>query len=151
VTDSIDATYSVALDIQVLVSHLLMARDGDSAGLAASRRALETNSPPARELYFEIGPAWYWAIVGDTARALATVEEEKTRPHIRSLRVANGYAAVGRMDSAYAWLDRAIEARDPYVPEIAVRPEMEPFRRDPRFPEYLQRLGLDWPVAVSSD
>ena len=142
VTDSIDATFKVAVDIQELTSYLLMARAGDSDGLAASRRALEASPPPAKESYFEIGPSWYWAIVGDTARALAIVEEEKIRPHVRPLRIATGYAAAGQLDSAYAWLDQAIEARDPYVPEIAMRPEMEPFRKDPRFPEYLQKLGL---------
>ena len=146
VTDSLDAQFKVALDIQQLVRHLLMVRRGDTEGLAASRLRLEASPPhllPDRQLYFEQGLAWYWAVVGDTAQALATLEKEKNLPGVRPLRIASGYAAIGHMDSAFTWLDLAIEARDPYVPEIAVRPTTQPFREDPRFPAYVERLGLE--------
>ncbi len=145
VTDSLDASYKVAKDIPQLASYLLMARRGDSAGLAAARRALAaspTDQLPGAPLYFELGPAYFWALVGDTARAISTLEQERTEPRVRPLRMATNYAAVGQMDSAFAWLDRAIEARDPYVPEIGVRPAMERFRQDPRFLDYLERLRL---------
>lgn len=149
VTDSIDASFTVAHDIRDQATNILMARAGDTAGLAARLRVLEARPQQPveeRRLYLEVGDAgnaWEWATLGDTARALAILEEEKVQPHVRPLRIANGYSAAGQMDSAFVWLDRAIAARDPYVPEIAVRPEMESFRRDPRFSEYLRRLGLD--------
>jgi len=145
VTDSIDPGYEVALKIEDLVSTLLMVQRGDTAGLARKRRAFEAD-PSAigeQDLNFEHGVAFYWAAVGDTAHALATLDDEKTRPDVRPLRIANGYATIGMMDTAFVWLDRAIDLRDPLVPEITVRPFMEPFRRDPRYAEVLRKLGLD--------
>lgn len=145
VTDSIDSAYEVALDIKNLVSTLLMVQDGDTAGLARKRRAFEADPSSIGEqnLNFEHGVAFYWATVGDTVRALATLQDEKTMPNVRPLRIAIGYATIGQMDTAFAWLDRAIELRDPLVPEITVRPVMVPFRKDPRFPEVLRMIGLD--------
>ena len=144
-TEHIDSTYDVALDIENLVSTLLMVRHGDTAGLAQRRRQFEADpaSVGEQDLNFEHGRAFYWASVGDTARALAILDEEKAIPGIRALRIANGYATVGMLDSAFVWLDRAIEQQDPFLPEITVRPVMEPFRRDPRYPDVLRRLGLD--------
>lgn len=150
-TDSIDASFRVANDIKGVAMTTLMARNGDSAGLAERLRILKaTPEPPVdkRKLYQEIGDpgnAWEWATVGDTTHALAILEEEKVQPGVRPLRIAIGYAAAGAMDTAFVWLDRAIESRDPFVPEINVRPEMEPFRRDARFPAYLNKLGLNRP------
>ena len=90
----------------------------------------------------EFGPATWLAMSGDTTRARQALEEEKRRPGIRPLRIANQYAAIVEMDSAFAWLDRAIEARDALLPEIRVRPEMANFRSDPRYEDVLERIGL---------
>ena len=61
---------------------------------------------------------------------------------VRPFRVANDYAWAGQLDSAFAWLDRAFDSGDPYLPEIYVRPIMEPYRGDPRYAAALERLDL---------
>jgi serine/threonine-protein kinase len=118
----------------------LASRDGPEARAQLRPLALQALSvePP----WGEFGPATWLAMSGDTARARAAIVEDKRRPGIRPLRIANQYAAIAEMDSAFAWLDRAIEARDAYLPEIRVRPEMANFRADPRYDDVLVRIGL---------
>jgi TolB-like protein/Tfp pilus assembly protein PilF len=51
-------------------------------------------------------------------------------------------AAAGRLDEAFAALNRAIDARITNLAWIAVDPRADPLRRDPRFAEALKRMGL---------
>ena len=93
-------------------------------------------------LNFEIGPAVQYGLIGDTARARELTDWEKNQPGVRPFRIANGYIWAGQADSAFAWLEKAIEARDPYLPEIAIRPWAIPYYEDPRFENVLARLNL---------
>jgi DNA-binding winged helix-turn-helix (wHTH) protein/tetratricopeptide (TPR) repeat protein len=52
------------------------------------------------------------------------------------------YADAGRVDEAFACLDRAIASRDPSVVYLAIAPQWDSLRRDPRFAERLSRLSL---------
>ena len=90
----------------------------------------------------ESGYAMYFAMGGDTARALAHLDREKRLPKVRPFRIANGYAWAGELDSAFVWLTRAVDERDPYMPELEMRPAMEPYRDDPRYDEVLARIGI---------
>ena len=110
-------------------------------------RALEIYEalPPleSRPLWAEIGGPVKLAMLGRSDLARELLEEELTRPEVRPLRVANTYAWIGDMDEAWDWLERAREGRDPNLNESAVRPEMEPFRRDPRWTEFARQMNLD--------
>ena len=55
------------------------------------------------------------------------------------------YAAAGRSDRAFACLDEAIASRDPAMVYLAVGPQWEPLRRDPRFAE---RLHAVWQQPI---
>ncbi|HSM37105.1 MAG TPA: BTAD domain-containing putative transcriptional regulator [Longimicrobiales bacterium] len=139
VLDEIDPYYNLAeLTIEKVE---IFAVEGEGRVRKARSKGGETVA--RRGLDNEVGPAVYLAMGGDTAGALALVEREKRTPGVRPFRVANGYAWAGQLDSAFVWLDRAIEARDPYMAELAVRPEMEPYRADPRYLETLRRIGLE--------
>jgi eukaryotic-like serine/threonine-protein kinase len=56
--------------------------------------------------------------------------------------VAVIYATLADRDAAFEWLERAREARDPYLPYVKVDPFFDPLRSDPRFPSFLATLGL---------
>ena len=43
------------------------------------------------------------------------------------------YGAAGHCDQAFACLDEAIASRDPAMVYLAIGPQWEPLRRDPRF------------------
>ena len=62
------------------------------------------------------------------------------------LKLANRQAALygdaGRLDEAFACLDQAIASRDPAMVYLAIAPQWDSLRSDPRFRERLARLAL---------
>ena len=52
-------------------------------------------------------------------------------------------ASFGRIDEAFAELERGFEEGNWYLIRTAVSPHMDPLRDDPRFADLLKRLGLD--------
>jgi tetratricopeptide (TPR) repeat protein len=147
VVDSIDATHLAALGIRWQNQFTLTFLEGEPTQAeveeAAASILAELRPVEERLVWNEISPAVRLAQLGRSDTARAILEEEIGRPGFRPLRAANVYAAIGDMDEAWLWLERAYEARDPYLAEIAVRPEMAPFLSDPRWPEFARRMNLD--------
>jgi TolB-like protein/Flp pilus assembly protein TadD/tRNA A-37 threonylcarbamoyl transferase component Bud32 len=56
--------------------------------------------------------------------------------------VALVYTGLGDKDQAFAWLDRAYEARDGQLIWINVEPELDSLRSDARFTDLLRRIGI---------
>jgi hypothetical protein len=52
------------------------------------------------------------------------------------------YAEAGDLDAAFLNLDRAIDGRDPILVELAVGPQFDALRSDPRFDACLTRMRL---------
>ncbi len=52
------------------------------------------------------------------------------------------YGALGIMDTAFECLDQAIESHDPGLVHLAVGPQWDCLRNDPRFHDALSRMGL---------
>jgi DNA-binding winged helix-turn-helix (wHTH) protein/Flp pilus assembly protein TadD len=52
------------------------------------------------------------------------------------------YGGAGRMDAAFENLDRALAARDPAVVHLAVGPQWDSLRNDPRFHDRLKQMAL---------
>ncbi|MBD0289003.1 MAG: hypothetical protein ICV79_26800, partial [Flavisolibacter sp.] len=48
----------------------------------------------------------------------------------------------GEKDSAFAALNKALEEREPSLPNIKADPRLDPLRNDPRFQELVQRIGF---------
>jgi tetratricopeptide (TPR) repeat protein len=59
-----------------------------------------------------------------------------------AIRLAILHGEVGDLDGAFAHLDRALEARDPAVVHLAVGPQWDSLRPDPRFTQGLARMRL---------
>lgn len=51
-------------------------------------------------------------------------------------------AEAGNLDESFRHLDRALDARDPSLVYLAVGPQFDPLRGDPRFAQRLLRMGL---------
>ena len=65
--------------------------------------------------------------------------------------VAMVYAMRGDADDAFAWLDRAIAARDPGVATLYELPWLVPaLRKDPRMAALCRKLGLPTPAEVEA-
>ena len=56
--------------------------------------------------------------------------------------MAGVYALAGDKDAAFAWLDKAIDARDGWIALIKVQPAYDNLRADPRFTKILERMNL---------
>jgi hypothetical protein len=66
--------------------------------------------------------------------------------------IAGMGAALGDMDRAFTWLDKALDERAPDLYLLAVDPFLDSLRADPRFESRLGRMGLTSvrPLADSS-
>ncbi len=73
---------------------------------------------------------------------LSRLEEEARRHYVREEILAMGYAAMGNFDSAFACLDRAVQARSAGVIYLHLDPGYAPLRDDPRFDALVKRIGL---------
>jgi DNA-binding winged helix-turn-helix (wHTH) protein len=59
-----------------------------------------------------------------------------------AMQLALFHGEAGNMDLAFQFLDRAFEDHDPSLVHLAVAPQWDPLRGDPRFTVYLTRMGL---------
>lgn len=73
---------------------------------------------------------------------LARLEDESQRQYFRGEIVAIGYAALGNHDRAFAWLERAYQARSAGLLYLKLDPGYGPLRDDPRFGDLVQRIGV---------
>jgi DNA-binding winged helix-turn-helix (wHTH) protein/cytochrome c-type biogenesis protein CcmH/NrfG len=76
---------------------------------------------------------------GFSRYVIQCVEQQPNPPAVQ---LAIQYGEIGDMDSAFLHLQRAIEQRDPCVVHLAVAPQWDTLRPDPRFSMALRQMGL---------
>jgi tetratricopeptide (TPR) repeat protein len=62
--------------------------------------------------------------------------------YVTSYAVALIHTALGQTDSAFAWLDRAVEERTHWLVWLNRDLRWQPLRGDPRFASLVRRVGL---------
>jgi len=50
---------------------------------------------------------------------------------------------LGDRDSAFQWLERAVDTRDDGAPDLGVDPLLKEYRGDPRMERLLRKMGLE--------
>ncbi len=70
------------------------------------------------------------------------LEEKAKREYVSPTTLAGLYALSGGNDRAFAWLQEAIDTRDPWLSLIKVQPAYDSLRSDPRFQDILRSVGL---------
>ncbi len=73
-------------------------------------------------------------------QALADFLEERSES--AAFYIAEAYAWRGDLEQAFLWLDRAYEQRDPWLAEILYEPLLGNLKSDPRWPAFLDKMGL---------
>jgi hypothetical protein len=53
------------------------------------------------------------------------------------------YIGLGNKDQAFAWLEKGYQERANHIAFFKVNPTVDPLRSDPRFADFLRRVGLD--------
>ena len=141
--DEAEAAARRALDLQPTSSlnHYLIARIHLLRGNpeAALREAqLESGA-----IYRNLGIALAYTALGDRAaadEALATMIRDHGDDN--PFRVALIYAVRGEADKVFEWLDRAYTAHDPRVINTTSEDLLKPYRGDPRFVAFCEKVGL---------
>ena len=79
---------------------------------------------------------------GRTADANAAMQRMLDNSAGSEFQVAEAYASFGNVDQAFAWLDRAVEFRDPGIQWLRGDPLLRSLARDARYAALLRRLNL---------
>jgi tetratricopeptide (TPR) repeat protein len=86
-----------------------------------------------------------YALEGRKANARSILREldslSRTQ-YVTSFAVAVVHVALGQPDSAFAWLDRAVQERSHWLVWLNRDPRWEPLRSDPRYAALVRRVGL---------
>jgi len=81
--------------------------------------------------------------MGRTAEARQQLGElEQATRLVPPYEIAGGYAGLGDVDRAFAWLEKAYTARDVNLVFLLVDPKMDPLRADDRMQALLDRCGF---------
>ena len=86
--------------------------------------------------------AYVYARAGRREDALRIVEDLRG-PGLVPFDVAVVYAALGDLDAAFEWLEKAHERRASLMSALHLFPELDPLRSDPRFDDLARRVGFE--------
>jgi len=78
----------------------------------------------------------------EAVKILRELEEQEKTSYVPPCDFAQIHTALGNVDEAFRWLDRAVEMRDADLFMTKVWPVWDPLRDDPRFDRLLHRLNL---------
>jgi serine/threonine-protein kinase len=83
------------------------------------------------------------AVGGRAAMVKLVLERASIQPQsFLAMQLALFHAEAGNMDAAFQHLEQAIETRDPSLVHLAVGPQWDALRGDPRFNQCLSGMGL---------
>jgi TolB-like protein/Tfp pilus assembly protein PilF len=107
------------------------------------QHALELSGAEDTDIQLDLGFAC--AVSGqreEARRILVKLEQMHEQGIAPSGSVAILYGALGETSEAFAWLEKAYEERDPQLTYLQAGRRFEPLRKDPRFGQFLGRVGL---------
>ncbi len=107
------------------------------------QQALELSGAEDTDIQLDLGFAC--AVSGqreEARRILVKLEQMHQQGMAPSASVAVLYGALGEMSEAFAWLEKAYEERDPQLTYLKAGRRFEPLRKDPRFGQFVSRVGL---------
>jgi tetratricopeptide (TPR) repeat protein len=83
-----------------------------------------------------------WGKKDEARKVLRELTDRVTKRYVCPYEVATIYAGLGDKDSAFDWLDKAVEARADCIPWVMPDPKNDVLRSDPRYDALLRRVGL---------
>jgi len=88
---------------------------------------------------------YYYALAGQTEKAQAILDnllERSRKGYVSSFWIATVYFALGDIDKAFEWFDKAFEEKDGNLIYITIPPQFDGLRSDKRFDALLKKMGL---------
>jgi serine/threonine-protein kinase len=89
--------------------------------------------------------AYTYAVSGNKDQArkiLKKLEKRSVQEHIPPMRFAVMHLGLGEKDQVFEWLERAREELDIFMIYVKISPFFDSVRNEPKFQEFLQRVGL---------
>ena len=109
----------------------------EAVSVYAKQKRLEGEAPAEAEAIKEAYASGSWQ--GFLRHRVMAMEAQ---PQPVAEEVASFYARLGDVDRAMSWLQKAYERRSARLTLLKVDPRYDNLRKDPRFAELLQRVGL---------
>jgi tetratricopeptide (TPR) repeat protein len=135
-------------DPNVYLGHLVMGtcyreqRLFDEA-IAANRRATELSGGSAGMLGWLGLSLGLGGKVAEAQSVLERLHNMAAKAYVPPTSFAWIHLGLGETDSAFEWLDRAVDARDQFMMPIKSYAFFDPIRADPRFLALLRKMHLD--------
>ena len=107
------------------------------------QKALQLSGPEDTDLLLDLGFAY--ATAGNREEAgkiLGKLKGLRERGIVPSGSIGILYGALGDLNEAFVWLEKAYEERDPQLTYLKAGRRFEPLRHDPRFRELVHRIRL---------
>ena len=101
--------------------------------------------PERRNPHFLGKLAYGMARGGDRSGAVKIIEDmirQSRQRYIPPSQIAAVYAGLGDKEQVMAWLEKAYTMRDSWLPGIGVDAPFNPLHSDPRFREFVARIGV---------
>jgi Flp pilus assembly protein TadD len=107
------------------------------------QEALQLSGTDDTDLMLDLGFAYATAADHEEARRiLAKLKTLHERRLVPCGSIAILYGALGDLNEAFVWMERAYEERDPQLTYLIAGRRFEPLRHDPRFLDLVRRVGL---------
>ncbi len=138
---------ALALDPGFRVAHVRLSEAYTQTGKheeAAAELKEVIRLDPSRKSEMDSWLAFAAALNGRREEALKILNHLKMdlEFHTSPREIALIYAGLGDKDSAFAWLEKALNAHEPGAALVKVDPMLKSLRSDPRFEELLRRVNL---------
>jgi TolB-like protein/DNA-binding winged helix-turn-helix (wHTH) protein/Flp pilus assembly protein TadD len=116
---------------------------GNTTEAISALRTATRMEPLVSDPLGELGRAY--AVAGQPAKArevIRQLQEESKYHYVAPYNLAIIYAGLGDKDSAFAWLEKAYDARSLFMTSLKTDPGLNGLRSDPRFASLTRRIGL---------
>jgi TolB-like protein/Flp pilus assembly protein TadD len=142
-----EALEAVRVDPDFWLAHSLLARVyavknrfPDAIGEMQKARRLDDGNG---EILMDLGRVHGLAEQkAEARRVLTELQQLSTRRYVAPFHFAMVYTGLGDRDEAFAWLEKAYDARSWYLTWLKTAPEVDSLRSDPRFADLVRRIGL---------
>jgi TolB-like protein/Tfp pilus assembly protein PilF len=107
------------------------------------QHALELAGAADTDIQLDLGFAY--AVSGrpnEARKILANLQQLHQQGIVPAASLAALYGALGEPNEAFVWLEKAYQERDPQLTYLKAGRRFEPLRKDPRFAQFVRRVGL---------
>jgi len=112
--------------------------------IAEAQKALELSGGDDSLIKVFLGVIYSLSGRKDEAKKiLDELFEMSKQKHVTPFGIALIYTGLDQKDQAFAWLEKAYEERDQWMPSFKVNPMLDSLRSDPRFKVLLKKMGLE--------